>query len=289
MKIGIVLVDSLFPNLALMKISSYYKKQGDLVEIIAPLFSDYDRIYASKIFNFTDDYQYFANFPNAEIIKGGSGYNVSTKLPLEIEDIKKPDYSLYPNCNYSLQFFSRGCLKERICPFCIVKQKEGPIHAVEPLELNEKGKHIEVLDNNFFGNPEWKTAAEQLIKWGQPVNLHGVDVRIMTEEHAYYLNKMKHYKQIHIAWDDPQINLVPKLQEVLTKIKPHKLMCYVLIGYWSTPEQDLYRVEKLRELKVDPFVMPFDKTDEYQRNFARWVNHKAIFKSVKWEDYRRSA
>jgi hypothetical protein len=59
----------------------------------------------------------------------------------------------------------------------------------------------------------------------------------------------------------------------------------VLIGYDTSPEEDLYRVEMLREMKIDPFVMPYDKSDPYQKNFSRWVNHKAIFKSVKWEDY----
>ena len=68
-------------------------------------------------------------------------------------------------------------------------------------------------------------------------------------------------------------------------VSKYRLMFYVLIGYDSTPEEDLYRVELLKDLGVDPFVMPYDKSDKYQRNFARWVNHKAIFKSVEWEEY----
>ena len=63
-------------------------------------------------------------------------------------------------------------------------------------------------------------------------------------------------------------------------------MFYVLIGLDTTPEEDLYRVEVLRGLNIDPFVMPFNRRDEYQRKFARWVNHKAIFKSVGWEEYK---
>ena len=31
--------------------------------------------------------------------------------------------------------------------------------------------------------------------------------------------------------------------------------------------------------------MPYNKFDDYQKRFARWVNHRAIFKTVKWEDY----
>ena len=64
-----------------------------------------------------------------------------------------------------------------------------------------------------------------------------------------------------------------------------RVMFYVLIGYDSTPDQDYYRVMELRAMGVDPFVMPFDKHDTYQRAFTRWVNHKAIFKTVPWERY----
>ena len=67
----------------------------------------------------------------------------------------------------------------------------------------------------------------------------------------------------------------------------HKCLVYVLIGNNSTPDEDLYRVETLRALKTLPFVMPFDKTDTYQRRFARWVNHKAIFKSIEFSDYKK--
>ena len=153
------------------------------------------------------------------------------------------------------------------------------------MALNPNGNRIEVLDNNFFANPDWKFAIDDLLRTKQSVNLHGVDVRIMNDEQAFWLNKLKHHKQIHIAWDNPKDNIIPQIKEMIKHVKPYKIMCYVLIGFWSTPEQDLYRVEKLRELKIDPFVMPFDKSDPYQKRFARWVNHKAIFKTVKWIDY----
>lgn len=280
MKVGLIDVDSKMVNLALMKISAYHKAKGDSVKIYDPLFDRPDLIYASKIFDFTDKPSYI---PGCEVIWGGTGYNVRTKLPDEIEKVRSLDYTIYPSCDYSVQMFSRGCIRH--CPFCVVNSKEGNIMPVEHLELNPKGSHVEVLDNNFFANPEWKNAAELLLKWGQSVNFHGIDVRILTEEHAYYLNKIKRHKQIHIAWDNPKEDLEPKFKEVIRWIKPYKLMCYVLIGYWSTPEEDLNRVETLRSLKIDPFVMPYDKHDTYQRRFARWVNHKAIFKSVPWEKY----
>ena len=76
------------------------------------------------------------------------------------------------------------------------------------------------------------------------------------------------------------------IRKTLQFIPAWKMMCYVLIGFNSTEAEDLYRVEVLRGLGIDPFVMPYNKNDLYQRSFARWVNHKAIFKKVKWEDYK---
>lgn len=282
MNVRIVNLDSKMANIALMKISQYHKQNNDNIDWHNPLFDvEVDKLYISKVFDFTKDYDY----SNAkEVIKGGTGYDLKSRLPKEIDELRKLDYSIYPQCDYTMQFYSRGCIRN--CPFCVVRQKEGYIKPVDPMELNPRGNRIEVLDNNFFANPEWKFAINDLLKTNQKVNFHGVDARIMNEEQAYYLNKIKHHKQIHIAWDNPRDDLIPTLKTITKYIKPYKLMCYVLIGYWSTPQEDLCRVEKLRELGIDPFVMAYDKSDEYQKKFARWVNHKAIFKTVKWSDYK---
>ena len=45
MNIGILAVDSNFPNLALMKISAYHKARGDQVEWYNPL-CKYDKVYS---------------------------------------------------------------------------------------------------------------------------------------------------------------------------------------------------------------------------------------------------
>ena len=55
-KIGIIQIDGKLPNLALMKVASFYKQKGYIVEKYAgPLFHDeYEKVYASKIFKFTE-------------------------------------------------------------------------------------------------------------------------------------------------------------------------------------------------------------------------------------------
>lgn len=78
MKIGLIDVDGHnYPNLPLMKLSAWHKKQGDSVAWYIPIAHGFphppmDKVYMSKVFSFTPDYWDFVNAK--EIIKGGSGY-----------------------------------------------------------------------------------------------------------------------------------------------------------------------------------------------------------------------
>ena len=287
MKIGIIDVDSHnFPNFALMRLSAWHKAHGDSVEWCGDMYWDFDRVYKSKIFTFTPD----VDRPFlCEVVRGGTGYDIHSLLPAEVERSTAMDYTLYPQYDFSIQFFSRGCIRH--CPFCLVHDKEGNIRPVEPVELNPRGKHIEVLDNNFFANPEWKSAIEYLIKAGQKVNLHGVDVRIMNEEQAFWLNKLRLHRRVHIAWDLPQLDLTEKLREVARYIKTYKLMCYILVGFDSTIDQDMYRIERCRELGITPYVMPYRDFDnktrpsQYARDLAQYVNKPQIFMTCTFAEF----
>ena len=288
MNIGLIDVDGhKFPNFALMRISAYHKAKGDTVEWANPLFGNYDKVYASKVFTFSSDADY--NGYNCPIEKGGTGYDIKKRLPKQIEESTLMDYSIYPQYPFSVQFFSRGCIRH--CPFCLVHDKEGGIQPVEPVELNPNGEWIEVLDNNFFANPEWRKAVDYLMDKKQPVKLHGVDVRIMNDEQAYYLNKLKMKQNIHIAWDLPSLDLTEQLKAMCKYVKPYKITCYVLVGFNSTKEQDLYRLNRLRELKITPFVQPYRdyenkrKPSNYENDLARWANRMWLFKSMKFEDF----
>ena len=63
MRIGLIDVDGHnFPNIPLMKLSTWHKSQGDSVEWYQPLFSGHmDKVYMSKVFSFTPDYSEFVD------------------------------------------------------------------------------------------------------------------------------------------------------------------------------------------------------------------------------------
>ena len=164
MKIGLYDVDSHnFPNLALMKISAWHKKQGDDVEFMLPLMH-YDKVYVSKVFG--DEYSQLPNFciQADEVIYGGTGFAITIEngkevyhkdrdknLPYEIEHIY-PDYSLYPEYTKDMAygFLTRGCPNN--CSFCSVSKKEGRC-SVKVADLSEfwnGQKFIKLLDPNIL-------------------------------------------------------------------------------------------------------------------------------------------
>jgi len=227
---------------------------------------------------------------NIEI--GGSGYDSKKTLPHYIENMI-PDYSIY-NFRHSIGFLARGCRFN--CKFCIVPQKEGrpiSVNSVYDIHTN-KSDFLILLDNDFFGNPEWMDRCKEIIKLKLRVNFsQGLNIRIITEEQCHMLAQIKFRSLsgktpiVSFAWDkirDEKL-VFDGIQRVEgAGIKPRNMAFFVLVGFDTTKEEDMYRIELLRN--YNPFVMPYDKSDLYQKKLARWVNHKAIFNSVKWRDYR---
>lgn len=289
MRVGLMQVDGKRPNLVLMKLSAWHKAQDHKVEWFGPIHGPYDRVYASKIFDFTPDCPYLPE----GTVKGGSGYDLTTELPPEVEAMF-PDYSIYGVTDTAIGFTTRGCVRN--CPFCIVPKKEGRLRVVGDLHSfwRPPMKKVILLDNNLTAAPmeHFRLVLNQIIENNlQPDFSQGLDIRLLNEEHAHLLSRVRVGRSGHIrfAWDNVRDEeAVRKGVALLAKHMPlRRIMFYVLIGFDSAPEEDLYRVEVLRSLGVGPFVMPYNKRDPYQRQFARYVNRKEIFMSATWEEYRK--
>lgn len=293
MKIALIDVDGHnFPNLALMKISAWHKAQGDEVEWFFG-FNEYDRVYMSKVFTFTEDFYQCIN--SKEIIKGGTGYDLVNKLPEEIENMF-PDYSFY-GVNEAYGFLTRGC--PRGCNFCIVGEKEGRCsYKVSDLKQFWNGqKEIRLLDPNLLAAKEHLELLDQLIDSKAWIDItQGFDIRLTNPKNIEKIKQLK-IKMLHFAWDkekDEKI-IIEKLRQFkeLTGLNHRKLGVYMLTNFDTTFEYDLYRVYKLKELGYDPYVMIYDKDNSPKkiRELQRWVNCKFIFRSASartFEDYRAS-
>jgi hypothetical protein len=282
--VGLVDIDNTgFPNLALMKLSSYHKCYGNSVELTFPLFAqNYDKVYASKVFSWTP---LPVLPPKAEI--GGSGYSIDTKLEQKINDLC-PDYNLY-NIDYSIGFLTRGCYGK--CEWCIVPEKEGKLRPEHDIGVFLRHNKAVLLDNNVLAHQFGIDQVRKIVELGIKIDFNqGLDARFIDSSVAGLLARVRWLRPIRLSCDtNGMMGHVKRAVELLRSAgaTPSNYSCYVLVK--DIPSA-LERVEFLRRLKVDPFAQPYRDAEgtqptEEQRRFARWVNHKAIFKSVKWEDY----
>jgi hypothetical protein len=243
-----------------------------------------DKVYSSKVFTYTDPDPYLPSWAEC----GGTGIDIGVTLPDAIEHTC-PDYSLYGHV-YSMGFLTRGC--PRKCKWCVVPDKEGDIRAHADIEEFAKHRDVVLLDNNVLAHPHGIKQIEKMATMDLRVDFNqGLDARMIDDGIARRLGKLKWLHPLRLACDHRgQIDSVRKAVEHLRwhNVTPYRYFCYVLV---KDVEDAVERVRMLKGIGVDPFAQPYIDKDgtpptKEQRQFARWVNHKAEFKSRTWEEYR---
>ncbi len=265
-------------NLALMKLSAWHKQRGDEVTLNMPIMPC-DKSYASILF------EHNINKYNADEY-GGIAYVGRFERGIQRERTEKrnilvsyindcvPDYDLF-HLDYSLGFTFRPCFRK--CDFC----KVWKIDDVDNRHLsifsfhNTRFTKICLLNNNTFFDPQWKETFEEI--WDAKLTVideNGYDLRLMDEEKADALRKTKFDGKIHYAWD-----LMKDEKKILEglKIAP-KGTVYVLIGFDTTEEEDIYRVQKIVEHGFDPYIMPYHQ-NKTEKRFKRFID------SFMWRKY----
>lgn len=286
MKIGIHdSDDTKYPNLVLMKLSAWHKKQGDTISFFTPL-ADFDKIYSSKVFTWSKNYY----LPN-NVLKGGTGYKNYHGLPDYVEHIC-PDYSLY-GIDYSMGFLTRGCPNN--CTWCIVPFKEGSIKLHADIEEFARHKKVVLMDNNVLACDHGIEQIKKIAKLGLKVDFNqGLDARLIDNDMAKLLSKLRWLAPLRMSCDtENQMSAILKAVTLLRwhNTVPRRYYVNVLV---KNINDALERVRFLKGLDLDPFALPYRDYDNKvmvtpeQKDFARWVNHKAIFKSTTWEDYKKS-
>lgn len=251
-----------------MKISNYHKKKGDMVEFWKET-EQYDRVYISKVFS----QSIIPTVNNAkEFVIGGSGIDLKNQLPYEVEHTT-PDYTLYPQYDFALGMLTRGCPRKNH-GFCITPMKDGCISrkAADLKEFWTGQKKIVLLDQNLLACKERSELLKQLADSGAEVEFNGgLDVRYMSEKVIEQMKRIK-VKDFHFAWDDPKEDLKPYFERVAASglVRKDAASVYVLTNYWSSIEEDLYRIYTLRSIGFMPFVMIYDK-QKFVDNRGRWI------------------
>lgn len=294
MKIGLIAVDSNFPNLALMKISSFHKQIGDVVDWYNP-FDQYDIVYMSKIFSFTPDYgQWITNAKHIE--KGGTGYDINTTLPKEIEYVT-PDYSIYPTIDNKTAygFLTRGCPNK--CKWCVVPKKEGnirPYMDVDDVAINGRTNLI-LMDNNILACDYGLQQIEKIIEKRYRVDFNqALDARLVTDEIAKLLAQVRWINVIRFGCDTPkQIEECERVMELINthKGKPAQYLMYTMID--KDINEAYYRLSYFRSYKnvrivAQPFRdinNPFQIIPQWQKDMAQWAMRRVYWASCDFKDF----
>lgn len=293
MNIGLIAVDSNYPNLALMKLSAWHKSQGDAVEWYTP-FSRYDKVYMAKVFTFTPGYGYYVNAEEVE--KGGTGYDLQKKLPEEI-DRMQPDYSLYPQVDgrTAYGFLTRGCPNR--CRWCIVPEKEGKISPYMDVEEIAAGGRTDLIlmDNNVLASGYSLRQVEKIVRLGYRVDFNqGMDARLVTDDIARLLARVKWIKRIRFGCDTPQqIDECERATSLIDRYGyrgEYFFYCILLddfkesfsrVNHWrSKGGRFLPHAQPYRDVNNPHHIVP-----QWQKDLAGWADKKQVFRTCEFKDF----
>jgi len=272
---------AMYVPLGLMKISTYHKNKGDTVKFQKGLnyFLDFEPniIYITSLFSWyyfqvKETYFFYkAKYPKAKIIVGGICASILfkrfTKEKVKVfkgiwqkVDELTPDYSLFPNIEYSISYTTRGCLRK--CPWCLV-----PVLEPKYIELKNWEKMIidkpliSFWDNNFLNcsKEHFTDVCNKLMVLNKKVDFNqGLDARLFTDFHLKYFSNLKLHP-LRFSFDTIKYDKYPqKAFKMVIDTGITDCSCYVLYNFDDTPEDFYYRMEELVKLeKVDVYPMRY--------------------------------
>lgn len=289
-------LDGKLPNLALMRAAAHYRARGAVFELrkagnvqaVEPRLDDpkRDLVIGSTIFEWTRPVAERVREIYPAAVIGGTGWSVASSLnELGIDDgpIDYTDYADSMLTPYSIGYLARGCRLK--CSFCVVPRKEGKIRSVATIEQVWRGdpwpRELVILDNDFFGNPNWAELINAMIAGRFKVCFcQGINARFLDDETAAaiasvdYRDERMNEKRIFTAWDGKrdEKRLFRGLEALVRHgVKPTEIMVYMLIGYDDTHADREYRRAKLREFGARPYPMAYVRDDKFLQCFKGWV------------------
>ena len=258
------------PNLALMKLSAYYRAKG-----YAPVLCEETslppgarRHYASCVFHHPRANRALATLQSRlgdDLVIGGSGVNMQLKLPPDV-DRCFPDYSLYGWRQYALGFLSRGCNSR--CPFCLVPEKEGRLvedYATFDDFVPAGQRNVMLLDANLLSSRNACVLLEEMIRREYCVNFsQTLDISCLTGEMVPLLEQVQ---SVNSRFTKPmyyfscnslaQARLFREKQDWLHRLGRGKITVIVMFGFDKTLAEEYAVLSMLQELQLILFLQEY--------------------------------
>lgn len=320
MKIGLIDADLMdngtrHPNLVLMKLAGYYKDNGNEVTLIYNDYEEvknYDKVFISKVFSFTNIPKWVTELDYVEI--GGTGFfpDGGANLEPEIEH-HMPYYDLYKDyvdeqlalgksrtrfadyLDYSIGFTTRGCFRK--CSFCVNK-KYNKVHRHSPVAefLDEKRPFVYLWDDNILAFENWEEVLDDIEATGKQFQFRqGIDLRLMTDKKAKRFNDAKYHGDFIFAFDHIQDrDLIIEKVQLWRRYSSKICKMYVISGYESQDAEDIRivfeRIKILMKYGSLPYIMRFEdyKKSKYRGMYvqlARWCNQPNFFKKKSFREF----
>ncbi len=269
MKIVLYDIDSKIPNLALMKLSSFYKSQGYHAQLSRKSEWIPAQLYfASTVFNSErslHQVEKLVTMYGDHIAVGGSGVDLKTTLANEI-DCCFPDYSLYAHTRYALGFLTRGCNKR--CTFCLVPKKEGrlqPDYSTFDDFIPKDQQNVMLLDNNLLVAPNIHDLLEEMIKRQFNINFsQTLDIQYLVDE---IYPKLKMVNSVNSRFSRKMIyfscNTVKQAKwfiqksDMLKGFGKGQVTAVIMFGFNTRLSQDFAILKIMKKLGVTPFVQEY--------------------------------
>ena len=262
-------IDSYIPNLALMKISAFYKNQGYEVKLSNQVkYIRADKYFGSAVFHNERTklkIKALCSEFGSDIQMGGSGYCLNQKLPDEIDSCF-PDYKLYNHNKYALGFLTRGCNKR--CGFCLVRQKEGRLNSsyanFEDF-VPKRQKNVMLLDNNLLAAENSTDILEKIIRRKYYVNFsQTLDIYRLTNRNVELLRKVN---AVNSRFTHPMIyfscNSVRQAkqfyakEDLLRSFGKEAVTVIIMFGYNTRLSEDYAMLMMAKKLGLVPFVQEY--------------------------------
>ena len=266
----------------------------------------YDIIYMSKVFNFTPDDTFI--YQADKIIKGGTGYDIHSTLPDEIDRLQ-PLYDIYPNVpkDTAYGFLTRGCPNK--CRWCVVPKKEGlirPYMDVDEIAIEGRRKLV-LMDNNILAAGDYcLQQLQKIIERGYRVDFNqALDARLVTDEIAQLLAKVKWLDNNRIRFGCDTHAQIEECERAMAMINKYGFTgqyflytmltsdfreCYERIVHWWNRTQETRAAHEGRY--VYPHAQPYRDPNnprhiipQWQKDMAGWVNKKAHFVAHSFEEF----
>jgi hypothetical protein len=304
-RVLLVDVDGKRPNLALMKLSTYFKGYGNAVDLKRLHLTYYKMPRNKKVVNGAGYRAVYLSilYPiNRDVISvvgcdqvvyGGTGYDLTVALPPSIDNLPE-DYSIYPENDASYGFITRGCIRD--CSFCFVPKKEGLIYKYRDPEQIIRHKKVIFMDNNFLAYRGHKDILRWLIANKIRCQFNGgLDIRLIDDENAELISRLRYIGQILFAYDRIEDSkIIEDKTAILKKYIPNDWrMTYYLYCHPSMPIEDIiYRANFCRIHRIIPYIMRDSLCFATQNKriylaLAHYCNQPRIFKNMSFKTFKQ--